>query len=205
VTEDEWAGCCFVMEHAFKGDMDANKRDAYRVFLGAFEAEAVMAALRLLAEGGDPWLPAAPEIVAAARSVGGGDSVPSWSEALELLYRAFGAGARAGYFASWAEKQARAAEWLEGRGAPLVARFLEAETYERLYLAGLDDDEWGAARRRDLERRWREFCVEAGKRLARGRASGAGPRSLSEAALLDASGVGALEGGGDPRALGRGG
>jgi hypothetical protein len=205
VTDDEWDGCCFLMEQAFKGDMDEDKRDAYRVFLEKFSSEQVVAALQVLAEESEPWLPAVPEIVQACRKLEQADhggEVPGWAEVYPMLIRALHV--HVGYFESDAEKTATCVAWLEKNSHPVVAKFFEAQGYDRLSRMEVDDPEHGALRQKDLREMWEQFVEVAKQRLATGLAlqsvgrRACGPRSLDQAALLASAGAPlALEAGDD--------
>lgn len=192
MDDDEWMAVCFLIEQAFKGDFDDNKRAVYRRFLGGMPLPQVEAAVYALAEEGQEWLPAAGQILIKARTVAE-EPVPGWTEVYRWLMRAQAAAPReAGFTASDTEKTRAGAAWLEGRCHAVVARFYEAEGFGRLSRIQFGDEEYGELRIKELRERFEEFVGVAKERLANGMALAAvgeraelGPRRLDEAALLE--------------------
>lgn len=196
MIDAEWETVCGLMEDCWAGELDEGRAESYRTFLDKFESGTVLAALHLLAEGGSPFLPRVPELIKACRNIeaaaSGGGEVPAWSEAWRDLMRAVAHGGR-GYFDSDAAKQRKAIAWLDDHSHPIVARFFDVVGWREMANTGWEDDEYGAARRAQLMRRWDEFVDVARARLGAGLALGAigrrsalgQPRRLDQAALLE--------------------
>jgi hypothetical protein len=199
VTDDEWDGVCLLIENAWKGEFDDVKAAAYRFFLGDLAEGAVMAALKRLVRNGTPFLPAAAEIVKAADDMALAPA-PSWTEAWLWIGKALRRGGRVGG-ARWDMKAKAAYELLEAHDMAIVARFIEAEGYQRLAMTEFFDPDYGPLRVRELEQRWNAFVGVAQERLERGLALNAvnrrqaGPTRLSEAALAQVVGRRELESG----------
>lgn len=178
MTNDEWNGTCLFIEQAFKGEFDGPKRSAYRFFLDDFSPEQIMNALKVLAEKGSPWLPAAPEIVKAIRDTQA-SPVPGWSEVWKAITKA-----------CKKRNERVALEWLSEEVHPVVAAFVSAEGWTTLKMTPFGDPEYGGLRQKELHERWDEFVAVATERLQRGLAlsTGArralGPQRLDQAALL---------------------
>src|SRR5207302_10094043 len=67
VTQDEWEAISYLLENAWRGEVDDDRPTAYFGFLRHLDVEAVRAALHRLAEDARPFVPTAPEILAAVR------------------------------------------------------------------------------------------------------------------------------------------
>lgn len=184
MTDDEWSGIAFLLENAWPGDFDDNRRAAYRVFLGDYEPAQVVLAIKKLSHGGGRFMPSAAEIVKAVDDLQE-QTPPDFSIAYRWLVKAIRRGSRLG--GPFSARERAAVAFLEEHDMAIVGRFMQAETYQKLALTEFDDPEYGAVRLRELEFRWKEFVGVAKERMERGLAlgegRGGGPRRLSEFAL----------------------
>lgn len=189
MTDREWDEICVLIDDCWKGELDERKATSYRLFLDRHPQGLVFAALEVLVEGGVAFLPSVPEIVKSVRSLTE-QPLPGWTEVYEHLSRATRR-AGADYHAPEQAKTAVGAAWLDEYSHAVVARFFEGEGYGRMSKIGYDDPDYGLLRQKELRDRWDQFCKVAEQRLVQGRALEAsgqralgGPRSLSQAALL---------------------
>lgn len=191
MTKKEWNKVEYVIENAWN-DFDEDRSAVYFGLLGHYDFAAVEAAIHLLVHRGQKFRPAVAEIVGAIKD--STDSpVPAFAEVFTAMLRSVAfASSRAEYQAGDEAKQKLAVTWLEEHSHPMVARFMEAETYERFAYVEYADSDWGALRKKELEGRWDRFVETAEDRLARGLAlesSGqrqmAGPKRLDAVALME--------------------
>lgn len=188
MSGDEWRAICRLIEGGWAGELDEDDRRTYRVFLDKFAPTVVVAALHKLAESGKPYVPKVPELVAACRDLTE-TPLPGWAEVYCWLMRGISYAGR-GYFDPPDEKTRKGAAFLAVGCHPVVGRFFEVETYERLANIAFDDPEYGLLRQKELHDRWDEFVDVARDRLARDRAMAAVEKRgeighLDAAALLD--------------------
>jgi hypothetical protein len=150
------------------------------VLLDGFDAEQVVTALRMLVRRGGTFRPPASEVAAAVRH---DPSAPTWPEAYRDLMRALRVDTP--YFASAADKEAIAVEWLREHSHELVAAFFRAQTYAVLSMLPLNDqDDDGKFAVKRLREDWEAF-VEQGLPLDQGTArKQLGPRKPDFAGAL---------------------
>jgi hypothetical protein len=190
VTAEEWIPVARKLRNCWRGDFSDEMAGDYFDMLASFPGEVVEGAVKALVLDPKPWVPAVPEIIGQIRKMVE-PPVPAWPEVRNALLRALSVGAKRNYFASDEEKQVKAVRWLEEKIHPVVARFFEMETYERLARIEWDDPEYGMLREKELRERWEEFIDVARARMERGLALEAagggmqlGPRRLDAAASL---------------------
>ena len=87
MNDRDWTGISIILEECFKHPADRpwseRRKAAYRSMLSDYTAEQVTVAVRKLAQGGVPFLPAVPEIVAAIEHDPG---IPTWPEAARHVF-----------------------------------------------------------------------------------------------------------------------
>lgn len=166
MTRDEWTAVSLVIENCWQGEFDDDRADAYFSMLEHFTVDQVLAALRLLAEGGRPFIPTVPEITLAARTVAE-PLVPSWSEAWSMIQLSI----------RRCRTEEQAVEFLGKRAHRFVGAFVAAEGFDKLRYEPVEDPEFGSLRLRDLQGRWKEFCERSIERERHGLAITPGPRS----------------------------
>lgn len=189
---DEWDVFTLLVEEAWKGEWTNRKAKAYGLLLDSYEPAAVIDALRSLAGKGGPFMPTVPEIIGAiVEDV----TVPTWTEAFELLGRATHAACRRGR-GSDEQIQAAIVERLSSQH-PYLAAFAGQVGAKRLRYAPFDDPDEGKWERKRLREEWDQFVERAdGRRRegrpieldapARRRELTSGPRRLDSAALIGA-------------------
>lgn len=179
MTDLEWETIEALLENGWPGDFTEAQGDAYRVFLSAFPAEALLEALQTLVQTGGTFRPSASEIVQTIRRDPGR---PTFDETYRLLF-----GPRGAVLAGSQTAALAAAD----RAHPMVGAFIRAQGYDRLRMLLLDDPEWGEAERRRLEQAWDRHTEACDQRLATGRTLESmgrreqiGPRKLDPLGLL---------------------
>jgi hypothetical protein len=160
MTGEEWGVIAALIEQWFRGEFDDNREMAYLRLLEPYDAEAVLTAVRELANSGQVFVPAVGEILAALeRDV----SIPEWPVlwgAIERAVLRFGADER------------RAVDWLSG-GHPLAGSFVRAVGWDALRMADREGP-WDEKRFREA---W-ERHLEAGGAVRARRLALEGPRRL---------------------------
>ena len=142
-TDEQWETFCALMDEWWPGDFGGGARAAWRVALDAVEpAVAAETATRLLHKG-QKFRPSASEFLFAVRRDPG---QPTWDEAYHLIF------GRKGILAAWSDKRLQAER--VNAAHSLVRSFVERQTIERLMSIPVDDPEWGAKNRKDLEDKW---------------------------------------------------
>lgn len=156
-TRDEWDSFVHLLAEAWHGEFTDETADAWRLLLGDLDPRHALATLRRLLDEGRPHRPSVSEFRAAVRADPGR---PTFGEAFQLLYGPRGilrARPAKQVYGDAGEQRRAEAEAAVERAAelhPLVGGFVRAEGLQRLRLLGVDDPDWGGARRRDLERAW---------------------------------------------------
>jgi len=136
VTRDEWDTLAFLIENGWKGGLADDQADAYFAFLADYDRLDVERALKRLVRTGQPFVPAAAEIVAAIEP-----ETPGWGEAWPVIRRAL-----------WAHHDD------EQRGLEMVAKHLGVPAagwcrsygWRRLQSEQTEDPEFGGAVRHRL-------------------------------------------------------
>lgn len=165
---------------SWPGTITAWGKDAFAAYIGELQARGLEAAQVLTAvrtwPAGSDFPPSAPNLAAAALH---DPSVPTFPELLVLLNGPGGIlNARArSHKSSWeaGERDRADADAIRERASrahPLVALFVERIGIDRLRSLGLDDPQFGEARRRSLEKEWRDHVDTMGDRDVRSLASG---------------------------------
>lgn len=170
--DDEWAQFIAVLTRGFAARDPFTDADAavYRLLLDAVEPAAALRAVQELVLEGQTMRPKPGEIVERVRRDRG---QPTFDEACRLMFGRGGvltARPRGGRYVDDAEDvpeaERRTAEqkrWADERDVirqalaevhPLVAAFVERQGFDRLRLLELDDPDYGALRRRELEQAW---------------------------------------------------
>jgi nitrogen fixation-related uncharacterized protein len=153
---EQWEGFCALLEAAWPGEFDDADRKAWRILLDEVSPEQGIFALKALMHSGLRFRPSASELLAAVRD---DPSAPTFDEALALIYRAA------------CREHSERLSWLRAR-SPLVARFLEIQGTDRVFLLELDDPQYGELRRKELREAWDRFCASSEKRTIAALASG---------------------------------
>ena len=166
MTRDEWTAVSLVIENCWQGEFDDDRADAYFSMLEHFDVDQVLAALRLLAEGGRPFIPTVPEITLAVRTAAE-PLVPSWSEAWSLIQLSI----------RRCRSEDQAVDFLGNRAHRFVGAFVLAEGFDKLRFEPVEDPDFGPLTLRQLQGRWREFCERSVERERQGLAITSGPRS----------------------------
>lgn len=173
MTEREWTGISIVLEECFKHPADRpwneRRKAAYRSMLSDYDAEQVEAAIRKLAHGGTPFVPAVPEIIAAIEHDPG---IPTWPEAQRWI---------------WATASAMRARG-DQEPHPCLAAFIDQQGgLEALRLLPVLDEVDGKWERKRLREQYAEHLEtwkdRRGHALALGRGDG-GPRQLDPISAL---------------------
>lgn len=164
ITPDEWESLCLLIDEGWPGEFSDASAKAWRLFLDDYDVEQVFVAIKALVARGGTFRPSVAEVVAEIRR----DPLrPTFIEMVRLVFGSSGVlRARTPVRkASWeaGERDALDREAMMLRAAqmhPLIGAFVDREGLDRLRALGLDDEEWGEARRRQLQVDWDAF-VEA--------------------------------------------
>lgn len=175
-TEQEWDVFASLLAEGWHGEFTDTAADAWRVLLDGLEPEQAIQGLRRLLHEGRPHRPSASEVIAAAHH---DPTVPTFPEALRLIQHALKARPPAG---RWGSERDRAHAYDIAAQArlvdahPFVRSFVATQTLTRLRSLGLDDPDYGPARRRQLEQEYEAHTETQQDRdvaaLASGRGSG---------------------------------
>lgn len=185
ITPDEWETIALLIDEGWPGEFTDAAAAAWRVFLDDYDADRVLTALKVIVARGGRFRPSVAE-VAAEINVDRG--APTFIEAYQLIYGGRGVLAARPKGSLWwdtpAQRERAYEDAARERAAemhPLVGRFIDRYGIGRLRMLALDDPEFGAVRRRELQADY-EHLTEAmeGRRLE----SIAAPRR-NELAKLD--------------------
>lgn len=200
---DEWRVVADALHRGWPRQFDAEDLRAFVLLLGdVAPADALVAIRQMVAQGRARYRPSVGEIGAAVHaSKIATDAAPSWTEAEGLIFGRGGilaarlpSGVRfAGPTAQRDMEAAREQAMLHRAEEthPVVAAFVRSKGALRLAREPLDDAEYGALRRAELAKDYREFCSAAEKRQAAGLPialpAPGGPRQLGDglAAVLE--------------------
>lgn len=185
MNQQEWAACCAAINELFAQPLPESKAAALYTFVAVDVDQATMvAAVKRLVAGGQRFMPTAAELVEACKAVSGdtapadGDvDVPPFSVVLGVLD---------GCRFLPAE---RAVQRMTDEAGAVAAAWMCAEGIKSLQAIELNHPDFGAAARRDLERRYLAFAADQRDRARRGLPA------------LEASPTGRLERGGGLRRL----
>lgn len=192
MTSDEWAAISMLLDKGFKARVDEpfdeTRAAAYFILLGEQTADSVMNAIRKLIAGGQMFRPMPGEIV---QAINGDVSVPTFAEFHTMIYGYDGvmtAGKRGvndlrrrqmlETGSTWLDDGQRKREFNQAAQAHadrlhhVVGSFVARYGVRRLQNLEIDDLEYGAIRRRDLEREWAEHVEVSGHRDAASVAAG---------------------------------
>jgi len=149
MTEDQWAAICLHLELCFAGEWDDDKADAYAEFLGRLPCEAVTAAIAVLAENGQRWIPTVGEILGVLDRA---SAPPPFDKAWAYIARAL---------ASWGawHDRAVAERALQGQH-PAVLDWARTYGWERLQREEINSPEHGGAIMYRLAKSYAEHCAE---------------------------------------------
>ena len=166
-TDQQWEAFAALLEEGWPGKFDDSTATSWRVLLDGVDPQTAAEGLRRLLHEGHRFRPSASEVLAAARR---DPSVPTFAEAFRLIFGSRGVlKARPDRRTYVDERDRRRAEQqaMLDRAAtlhPLVASFVERQGLDRLRMLELDDPEYGAVRRRDLEAEWNEHVGRSADR-----------------------------------------
>jgi hypothetical protein len=161
VTAAEWGTFASVLELTFKGDelADPEAEAAYQAQLGGLDVGLAEAAVNLLVEDGQTWMPMPGEFMAAARRLERPDA-PPWSEAWPVVRRAMARHALAltnGRRPAALEALVADVDEQLGEGP---ARWV-GRTWERLLREPVNDPDVGGAVLKRLGDEYAEACRQA--------------------------------------------
>lgn len=203
MTDGEWAAFAVELEHVFRGDFGPRHADdatgaaqegAYRLHLGSVPYDVAAAAIALLLERGQVWLPKVGELRAAIAAVERPPAVP-FVEAFAIFRRAYGRHAVHPDVASPAQRRAAdvaiiedvqrvagegAARWVHARGPLALAMEPTGGEHGGAVLHRLER-EYDACVERAREDRRRGVALERARRVAALGSGGDGPRRLDAA------------------------
>lgn len=178
-TERQWNLFFDLLDNGWPGELKPDGAEAYRILLDGTDPEQVVEALRRLLHGGQRFRPSATEILSASRR---DPSRPTFAEALQLIRHCLRARPpRTGgvtRYANPAERDKAEHDAIADRVRevhPLVAAFIARQGIDRLRTLGLDDAEYGEARRHNLEAEWDQHVETADGRQVAALAAG-GPQ-----------------------------
>lgn len=169
ITPDEWESIALLIEEGWPGEFTDASAAAWRVFLDDYDAERVLTALKVLVARGGRFRPSVAEVAA---EINVDRCVPTFIEAYQLIYGARGVLAARPKQSWWdtpAQRERSYEDAARERAAemhPLIGRFIDRYGVNRLRMLELDDPEFGALRRRELQADY-EQLTEAleGRRL----------------------------------------
>lgn len=162
MIREDWTIIAGLIDEWWPGEFSQSAEHAWHVALADYDAERVTTALRALLARGGTFRPSVAEVVGEIRR---DPSKPTFDEALILIQRALRAWNRplTGDYANEAELL-RAREQLVVECAqtvhPLVAAFINRHGIGQLQreIAELGGEEWGGARRKQLQESWEAHC-----------------------------------------------
>ncbi len=171
ISADEWATISMLIDEGWPGEFTASSATAWRVFLDEYDATQVLGALKVLVARGSTFRPSVAEVVAQIRD---DPTVPTFAEACQLI---FGPGG-----VMHARTKVRKVFWEIGERDrlneiagwerasdmhPLIGAFIEREGFSRLRDLNLEDEQYGAMRRAQLQKSWDAHCeAMRGRELA---------------------------------------
>jgi hypothetical protein len=205
ITDDEWAGISLLIEAGWPGDFTDATASAWRVFLGGYTPNDLLDALKRLVARGDRFRPSVAEVVAELRN---DPSAPTFDEMMELVFGRGGVlSARTSINKGvWVmgERDALDIEAMQQHAAtmhPLVQSFVDRQGLHRLRRLNIDDEEYGAIRRRELAQAWEQHLEAMHGRDIAAMTTGRGNGSLTKldplSVLRGTRPVGQLVGGDD--------
>lgn len=142
-TDSTWDAFVALLEGWWPGEFAEESADAWRLALDDTDPQAAITGLKALLHQGRKFRPSASELLAELRS---DPSQPTWDEAYHLIY------GRKGILAAWSDKERQAQRLAAAH--PLVRSFVERQTIERLMSIPVEEPDWGAKHRKDLEGKW---------------------------------------------------
>jgi len=149
MTRDQWEAICLHLDLAFRGEWDDDRADAYATFLADLDAEQVMAALHVLALGGQTFTPSVGEILGVIDQAHG---PPSFDRAWQAVTRAL---MRLG-----ASDNIAAAERALSGHHPLILDWAQSYGWMRLAREQVNDPDHGGAVMHRLGRSYAEHVAD---------------------------------------------
>lgn len=147
---DQWEAICLHLDLAFAGEWDDAKGAAYHTFLGHLEADAVMGAVQVLADGGARFTPSVGEILGVLDRLHGPPSFDVAWAAITLAMASYGA---------WRDVET-ATRVLQAGSHPAVLDWVETYGWARLAREPVYDPEHGGAVIHRLGKSYTEHVAE---------------------------------------------
>lgn len=151
MTDAEWAEVVVELEYAFKGELDEVGHAVYRRHLDGYGHGDVLRALAVLARGGQVFLPAVGEVLAALQP-----PEPTFDEAWAVVRPAL------------ANSTTAVKTLTEGGAAEVVVAWVASYGGQRLGLEPTEDPTHGGAVMHGLQRSYEQFLDRAHHRRALG-------------------------------------